>query len=214
MRVYILYIINNLCEVKPEDAINDYQPLYDDIESQILQQHKKLSKLNEFLTVRMTTKFLLIDNKIKIYRDELKNVKNTFINIKALQLMDSKEIISYLSTVDELQKLGVQLELIEDVTGLNNLVFQTEAANYDKITGKKKYDMPKETLCTNINQFINKLIKYYKFLFNELKGISLIDSKSKNKKPTTLEGIVSNPETKMKKTIDIFLDNVYDILNY
>ena len=208
---YSLYIINNLCEVKPEDAINDYQPLYDDIESQILQQHKKLSKLNEFLTVRMTTKFLLIDNKIKIYRDELKNVKNTFINIKALQLMDSKEIISYLSTVDELQKSGVQLELIEDVTGLNNLVFQTEAAKYDKITGKKKYDMPKETLCTNINQFINKLIKYYKFLFNELKGISLIDSKSKNKKPTTLEGIVSNPETKMKETIDIFLDNVYDI---
>ena len=90
-------------------------------------------------------------------------------------------------------------------------MFQTEAANYDKITGKKKYDMPKETLCTNINQFINKLIKYYKFLFNELKGISLIDSKSKNKKPTTLEDIVSNPETKMKETIDIFLDNVYDI---
>ena len=51
--------------------------------------------------------------------------------------MDSKEIISYLSKVNELQKSGVQLELIEDVTGLNNLVFQIEEAKFNKITGKK-----------------------------------------------------------------------------
>ena len=31
------------------------------------------------------------------------------------------------------------------------------------------------------------------------------------KKPITLEGIACNPETKIKKTIDIILDYVYDI---
>ena len=60
--------------------------------------------------------------------------------------MDSKEIISYLSKVNELQKSGVQLGLIEDVTGLNNLVFQIEVLKFDKIIVKKKYDMPKENI--------------------------------------------------------------------
>ena len=79
--------------------------------------------------------------------------------------MDSKEIISYLSKVNELQKSGVQLELIEDITGLNNLVFQIEEAKFNKITGKK-------------NMICQKKI-YYKYFFDELKCISLIDSKSK-----------------------------------
>ncbi len=105
---YSLYIINNLESIKPEDALNDYQALYDEIEKQILQQHKKLSKLNEFLTVNMTSKFILIDNKIKTYQDELKNVKSTYINVKTLQLMYSKEIISYLTMYGELSNSGIQ----------------------------------------------------------------------------------------------------------
>ena len=58
--------------------------------------------------------------------------------------MDSKEIISYLSKVNELQKSGVQLGLIEDVTGLNNLAFQIEVVKFDKITGQKKYEIQKK----------------------------------------------------------------------
>ena len=54
---YSSYIINNLHYIKPEDAINDYQPLYDNIEKQIKSQLKKLSKLNEFLTVNMKKNF-------------------------------------------------------------------------------------------------------------------------------------------------------------
>ena len=38
----------------------------------------------------MTTKFLLIDHKIKIFEEELENVKNTYINIKTLQFMEKK----------------------------------------------------------------------------------------------------------------------------
>ena len=118
---YSLYIINNLHYIKPEDAINDYQPLYDNIEKQIRSQLKKLSKLNEFLTVNMTTKFLLIDHKIKIFEEELENVKNTFINIKTLQFMESKEILCSLATVEELRKKGIP---VEGETNIKNLVLQ------------------------------------------------------------------------------------------
>jgi hypothetical protein len=64
---YSLYIINNLKNVSTKEAMNDYQILYDDIEKQIREQLKRISRLNEFLTVNMTNKFLLIDNKIKIF---------------------------------------------------------------------------------------------------------------------------------------------------
>ena len=211
---YSLYIINNLESIKPEDAINDYQALYDEIESQILQQHKKLSKLNEFLTVNMTSKFILIDNKIKIYQEELKNVKNTYINVKTLQLMYSKEIIAYLSMVSELTIYGIQLESIDDVTGFNNLIFQTEAVIFDKNPGKKKYEIPKEKMCTNINEFISKLVYYYQFFFDELKSISFMEPISKKNirsMSSVLDAIQCNPETKMKETIDSYLQYVKDI---
>ena len=204
---YSLYIINNLESIKPEDALNDYQALYDEIEKQILQQHKKLSKLNEFLTVNMTSKFILIDNKIKTYQDELKNVKSTYINVKTLQLMYSKEIISYLTMYGELSNSGIQLD---DMTGLNNLIYRNEPVIVDK-SGKKKYEIPKEKLCTNINQFISKLMHYYQYFFEELKSIELMDSTPKKNIPMTPESIKNNHETKMKEIIDSYLKNLYEI---
>ena len=204
---YSLYIINNLESIKPEDALNDYQALYDEIEKQILQQHKKLSKLNEFLTVNMTSKFILIDNKIKIYQDELKNVKSTYINVKTLQMMDSKEIISYLTMYSELNNSGIQLD---DITGLNNLIYLNDTVIVDK-TGKKKYEIPKEKLCKNINQFISKLMNYYQFFFEELKCIELIDSKPKKNMSNTPEGTKNKFETKMKEIIDSYLNYIYEI---
>ena len=144
---YSLYIINNLNYIKPEDAINDYQPLYDDIESQIRKQLKKLSRLNEFLTVNMTTKFLLIDHKIKIFEEELENVKNTFINIKTLQFMESKNVIVSLATVEEYKKNSIPIEGIESFTSYKNLVFQKETFDYKKVdkNAKKKRKRRKST---------------------------------------------------------------------
>jgi len=211
---YSLYIINNLESIKPEDAINDYQALYDEIESQILQQHKKLSKLNEFLTVNMTSKFILIDNKIKIYQEELKNVKNTYINVKTLQLMYSKEIIAYLLMVSELTIYGIQKESIENVTGFNNLIFQKDPVILDKTPNKKKYEIPKEKMSTNINEFVSKLVYYYQFFFDELKSISLMEPISKKNirsMSTVFDAIQCNPETKMKETIDSYLEYVKQI---
>ena len=48
--------------------------------------------INEFLTINMTTKFMLIDHKIKIFNQELENVKDTELNIKTVQFIEKTKI--------------------------------------------------------------------------------------------------------------------------
>ena len=105
-----LYIINNLHYVKPGDSINDYQPLYDNIVKQIRRQQKKLSELKEFLRVNMTTKFLLIDYKIKIFNEELENIKKTFINIITLQFKESKKSLNSFASLKNLREIIMQVK--------------------------------------------------------------------------------------------------------
>ena len=204
---YSLYIINNLDSIKPEDAKNDYQPLYEKIEDRVTYQHKKLSKLNEFLTVNMTAKFLLIDNKIKIFEEELKKVRNTFINIKTLQLMDWKELTVYLISVKDLIKSGAPSEAIEGYTGNNNLILQKDNVMIDKFTNKKKFEIPKEYACNNINHFIFHLLKYSRNIFEDIKSLSPL---STTKKQILADNFFKNPETKAKNILDAYLNYIYD----
>ena len=207
---YSLYIINNLNHIKPEDALNDYQPLYDNIESQIRSQLKKLSRLNEFLTVNMTTKFLLIDHKIKIFEEELENVKNTFINIKTLQFMEKSNILVSLATIDEYKNKNIPIEGIE-YNGYKNLIIQKESYTpnkTDKSKKKEKEDNPPKNyyfFCSNINFFIEKFTEYYDLIYEELKQIKFDKIIKKNPNPTPSE-IASNPETKSKFVIDQYMN--------
>jgi hypothetical protein len=107
----------------------------------------------------------------------------------------------------ELSNSGIQLD---DMTGFNNLIYRNEPVIVDK-SGKKKYEIPKEKLCTNINQFISKLMHYYQYFFEELKNIELMDSTPKKNIPMTPESIKNNHETKMKEIIDSYLKNLYEI---
>ena len=214
---YSLYIINNLNYIKPEDAKNDYQPLYDDIEKQIRTQLKKLSRLNEFLTVNMTTKFLLIDHKIKIFEEELENVKNTFINIKALQFMESKDILVSLATAEEYKARNIPNDAVDlnDITSFKNLILlkETYIAKNDKNVKKKdKEDMaPKNYcfFCSNIGYFINKFTDYYKLIYEELKNISLETGEIKK----TNSELSVHPETKAKSVIDDYKLYILDALD-
>ena len=214
---YSLYIINNLHHIKPEDALNDYQPLYDNIETQIRSQLKKLSRLNEFLTVNMTTKFLLIDHKIKIFEDELENVKNTFINIKALQFMEKINILVSLATIDEYKTRNIPIDGFE-YTGYKNLVIQKESYapnKTDKSKKKEKEDNPPKNyyfFCSNINYFIEKFTEYYDLIYEELKQIKL--DKIIKKNPTlSASEIAANPETKAKFAIDQYMNYIANALD-
>ena len=212
---YSLYIINNLNYIKPEDAINDYQPLYDDIETQIRIQLKKLSRLNEFLTVNMTTKFLLIDHKIKIFEEELENVKNTYINIKTLQFMEKKNVLVSLATLEEYKNKNIPIETYE-YTGYKNLVLQKETyvpTKNDRNKKKDKEDIPPKNyifFCNSINHFIYKFTEYYDLIYEELKQI-----KDKNMKNRPINGneINLNPETRAKYVIDEYMTYILDSLD-
>ena len=203
---YSLYIINNIKHIKPEDALNDYEKLYKNIEQQIREQIKKLSKLNEFLTVNMTTKFLLIDHKIKIFEEELENVKNTFVNIKSLQIIESKEIPVSLATVEEYNEKDIPIEGKETCTDIKNLVLRKETYMPNKIdknernSNKKKEEVPKNFcfFCYKISHFINKFTDYYKLIYDELKQIS--QNAYINKSFTEMSS-----ETKAKKIINDYI---------
>ena len=101
---YSLYIINNIKKLKNDYfGLNDFDKLYEIIEYELETQLKKLRKLNDFLTVRISTKFILIDYKIKIFNQELENVKSTELNIKTVQFIERTKIKVCLTTTDELQ---------------------------------------------------------------------------------------------------------------
>ena len=212
---YSLYIINNLNYIKPEDAINDYQPLYDNIEKQIRAQYKKLSKLNEFLTVNMTTKFLLIDHKIKIFEEELENVKNTFINLKTFQFIEIKEIVVSLASVEDYKKRNISIEGNEAYTGFKNLVLQKESYIPSKNKKKEKEDTaPKNFIFFTFNttQFIQRFTDYYKLIYEDLKQFMGKNAKNKLRTLSTAE-ITVNPETKAKNIIDQYMKYVSDALD-
>ena len=215
---YSLYIINNLNYIKPEDAINDYQPLYEIIEKQIRGQLKKLSKLNEFLTVNMTTKFLLIDHKIKIFEEELENVKNTFINIKALQFIEIKELVVSLASVEDYKKRNISLEGGDAYTGFKNLILQKESyipPKFDKNKKKEKEEIaPKNFIffTFNVSQFIQRFTDYYKLIYEELKQFMGKNAKNKLRTLSSAE-ITVNPETKALSIIEQYMKYISDALD-
>ena len=102
---YSLYIINNLENLEEKYKENDFQLLYDNLESEIVKKLQKFRILNNFLTINMTTKNILIDSKIKIYVQELEKVKSTELNIKTEKFMESAKINICLTSYMELNDL-------------------------------------------------------------------------------------------------------------
>ena len=215
---YSLYIINNLKNVSSNEAMNDYQLLYDDIEKQIREQLKRLSRLNEFLTVNMTNKFLLIDNKIKIFEEELENVKNTFINIKALQFMDykdSNDLLCSLANIEELNNKGCDINKFE-YTGKKNIILQKETYRPNKNDKNKKKekleDIPSHLIffCHSISEFKYRFMSYYKNIYKEIREFK----ENKNKRSSNIGNgnEENNIETNAKEVLEKYMELVLNSL--
>jgi len=216
---YSLYIINNLNKVNPIEAYNDYQILYDNIEKHIREQLKRLSRLNEFLTVNMTNKFLLIDNKIKIFEEELENVKNTFINIKALLFMDykdleSKDLLCSLANIEELYNKGFDLNKLE-YTSKKNIILQKETyrpSKNDKIRRRERpEDIPSHLsyFVNSISEFKFRFMGYYKNIYKEIKEFK----ENKNKRNSVIDNDnEENIETNAKDVLDSYMELVSNSL--
>ena len=178
---YSSYIINNLKNLENEYKLNDYQLFYDKLESEIFSEIKKSRNLNNFLTINMTTKNFLIDNKIKKYEQELENVKSTELNIKTAQFIESEKINVCLTNYLELNEMIKYLNSPLDSKSQNNpymlLISKESECIHRQKMEKKTYKKLLNTLilnnthCSNINEFTQHLSDYYYII-----GQDILDS--------------------------------------
>ena len=191
---YSSYIIKNIRKIKNDWCYNDYDKLYNSLVTEITSQFKKLRRLNDFLTVNMYTKFLLIDHKIKKFVQELNNVKKTELNIKTLQFIEKAKIKVCLTTIDDLMKYTTPNSLdLFNMDSPHKLVLsirdkKSPCIHKKKIEPKlyhKEKHLFKKIHCNNINQFCLHLADYYKYIYEDISGISTENHKKLSKNQTT-----------------------------
>ena len=216
---YSLYIINHIKKLQNDYwGLNDYERLYESLEYEITTQLKKLRKLNDFLTVNITTKFILIDHKIKIFNQELENVKSTELNIKTVQFIEKTKIKVCLTTINELKDLStivpISFDYI-DLEGNNQLIISLKNKKIPCIHKKKlepkTYNKLKENFkkfhCKNINQFCLHLAEYYEYICQDIIG----KPKKDTEETANHKSLVKYPTSRiLKKRITV--QNIFNII--
>ena len=181
---YTQFIINNLDKINKKYISNDYELLYKEIEDDIKDLLHKLKKLNEFLTVNITTKFNLIKNKKNNFKKELESVKRTELNIKTFLFMesnDTKELKICFINGFEYNKLPKNEE--EKPVNNNSLIicrqrncphtrisFQIENTPYN--IRKIKFFLS-NFHCKTIIDFAKIFCNYHKFISEEIQSYSM-----------------------------------------
>ena len=174
---YSTYIINNLKNIPQEYKNNDFQKLHDEIVEEFKSTMKKLNRLNDFLTIQITTKFFLIDHKIKISKEELKNIKSTEKNIKTELFIEKRNfpvlLASKYELVEEKQKKEKNIPLNQGEFKQNYelICVKDNGEKYEK-NSKNEYKSDKDILlhledniknkykCLTINEFAEKFSNY------------------------------------------------------
>ena len=110
---YSSYILKNIDLIGTRYSNNDYQKLYEEILNDTLQRIDNLKKINEFLTVNITTKFNLINNRMKIFRKELQNIKNIELTLQATKFMKLKKIKTCL--IDEKEFNNIKKNIPKEI---------------------------------------------------------------------------------------------------
>ena len=234
---YTQFIINNLDKINKNYISNDYELLYKEIENDVKDLLHKLKKLNEFLTVNMTTKFYLIKNKKNNFKKELESVKRTELNIKAFLFMesnDTKELKVCLINGFEYNKLFKN----EEEKPMNNnsliicrqkscphshIIFQIENTSYN--LRKIKFFLS-NFHCKTIIDFAKIFCNYHQFISEEIQNYSMGPEFYKSKESLFADFnnnlnnknmIVSNSP---KKILEIYMKlvkrelNINPIFNY
>jgi hypothetical protein len=215
---YSLYIINNINKLKGDYAINDFKVLYDNLESEINSQLKKLRKLNNFLTINIRTKFILIDRKIKIFNQELENVQKTELSLKTFQFIENTKIRVCLTTVNDLFELSKYIQNFYDHFDLdskNKFVFvirqnKTECIhkrNMDNKHYQKEKMSIKKMHCKNINQFCLHFTDYYRNIFQDIikNNNQECDDNQKNQK-------MKYRQISTKDVLEIFMEHLTELI--
>jgi len=222
---YSHFILDNLNQIGEKYQKNDYNSLYDEINNDITDLLKKLIKLNEFLTVNITTKFFLIENRKNNYKKELENIKKVELNIKALLFIESANIdicIMNGETYRQVEKLPA--EKSNPKVNRNNYVIcnslycshnslKEEELNILKINGHLT-----QCHCTKIKDFAEIFSGFHKEITEEMLTLTIIkdnQNSNANKKVSSLNDrskiVVYSP----KQMLDVYMNNIpYKMLGF
>ena len=222
---YSLYIINNLKKLKTTNYYNnDYENLFDILETEITDKLKKLRKLNNLLTINMSTKFILIDHKIKIFNQELENVKKTELSIKTVQFIENTKIKVCLSTVDEFFENAKFISNFYEHFDLNSekkfvLVIRDKKnhcihkTKYDNRLYQREKPKIKKMHCKNINQFCLHFAEYYINIFKDI-----INNQNQTETPysnniNTITQKMKYRQNSSKEVVELYMNNLTEIIN-
>ena len=95
---YALYIKNNLINLPSNYIEKDYQLLFEELFKETEKSISWLQKLNDFLTIKMTSKAKHLKQKIMITKNELANIREAELNIKLLQYIETATVDACLVT--------------------------------------------------------------------------------------------------------------------
>ena len=215
---YSTYIMKHLKYLEIQYILNDFQLLYDSLINEIFIQIKKSSNLNKFLTINMTTKNLLINNKIKIYDKELDNVKSTELNIKTAQFIESAQInvclTNYLELKDIIEYLNSPLDSISQNHPYKLIISKEKNCIHREKMEKKTFKIVKDSLILKkihsscINEFAQHLSDYYYCI-----GQDILDSyKNEQGNENTDENLISK-KTMVKEILDTYKEYVIETMN-
>ena len=220
---YSSYIIKNINNIDYRFIKNDYLLLYENIENEIVNQIKKLRKLNNFLTINMTTKFFVINKKKKKFSEGLEDIKDTELNIKTMHFIESAKINVCFTNIFEVIKinktLNFPIEQSELLTPFKFIISKTDNCIHQEKTDKKIYIKLKpiliknKTHCYNINDFAERLSNFYLLICEDIVGLpQLLSTKKKGKKNSL--GEIVNKKTFVKEILEKYMSYVSEKVDF
>ena len=228
LKWYSQYIVNNLNSLNEEYKENDFQLLYNDIESEINNILGDNKKMKNYLNIDFITKKNYLDKLLKTYTNQLEKIRKTETNIKSLIFIESVEIQVCLITGFEYNKL-----IKSEKKLVNNkllILSKTYYCIHNKITpsekDKKFYDI--KFHCNNVKEFAQKLSEYHKIVSDEIMNFSLgneyyqlkdykntIKEKNDNNKDDDIQLNENNKiiaSNSIKEILDTYMNYIKEIL--
>ena len=189
---YSKFILNNLHLINESYKENDYELLYREIEENVHCLIDKLKELNEFLTVNIRTKFVLIENRKKNYKKELIEMEKTELNIRTLFFIESAEINVCFIDGEKYNKIQKKL-IFESESQIDNNSFVLSNVKYCPHKQMQETELNKlikngqlsQFHCNRIKDFAIRFSLFHKIISEEIVNY-YFESKKENKSNVNL----------------------------
>lgn len=165
---YSHYIVNNLNLLNNKYKENDYQLLYNDIVSNLVNIINDYKSLNDYLSTNLIVKINSIEKLISNYKLQIEKIKNTELNIKSLIFIETNQIRICLMTGADYNKLiKSEKKLIDNNLFLMSLLDNCPH-NKKMISGEKIKYNERKYHCNNIEDFAKKFGEYHEIISEKI----------------------------------------------